>query len=234
MKVYQNNCGQIQFLNFYTDDNTCTVNFKFSQDNLNTVGNHHDAITLISKSKKSKDKADGKRSVPTFKKPFIKTKVKEIKKQNSAEYVDLTDEDPQPQRLHDNSTDHNCTSSTDSWSDETYISSDGLQGNLPAEILNQGLQVVTLTVTVKMEQLKQVAMNIELYNMEELSTTAFLTMNNKHLQKLYHKEGHSPHGFLMTKHHKYHMIVMVFQTSRYMSRIINGIDQLMTNGTTKS
>ena len=74
LNIYQNNRGQIQILNFAGDNSMCTVNVKFTHNNLNTAINHYNAITLICKSKRAKENTEV-RSVPTFKKPFIKTNI---------------------------------------------------------------------------------------------------------------------------------------------------------------
>ena len=74
LNIYQNNRGQIQILNFAGDNSMRTVNVKFTHNNSNTAVNHYDAITLICKSKWAKENTEVI-SVPTFKKPFIKTNI---------------------------------------------------------------------------------------------------------------------------------------------------------------
>ena len=149
LNIYQNNRGQIQVLNFAGDNSTRTVNVKFTHDNSNTAMNHYDAITLISKSKCAKENTEG-RSVPTFKKPFIKTKICQKNKSSCEQFIDLTDDNIDNNKIHGSSTDYNHTSSNDSWSDETYISSDGTSENLHNQTLNKEIQVVIRTVTLKM------------------------------------------------------------------------------------
>ena len=97
---------------------------KFTHDNSKTVVNHYNAITLISKSNHAKENTEG-RSVSTFKKPFIKTEICQKNKSSCEQFIDLKDDDIDNPKIHGSSTDYNHTSSNDSWSDETYISSDG-------------------------------------------------------------------------------------------------------------
>ena len=121
LNIYQNNGGQIQVINFSVDNPKRTVNVKFTHDNANTVGNHYNAITLLSKSDKKKQRSAQKQSIPTFKKPCVK---KEVKK-DDVFFIDLTDDDVPPVKLHGNTTEYSRTSSTESClSDETYASSD--------------------------------------------------------------------------------------------------------------
>ena len=125
LNIYQNNGGQIQVINFSADNPKRTVNVKFTHDNANTAGNHYDAITILSKSKKNKERSGEKRNIPTFKKQSVKREVKS----DDLVVIDLTDDDIPPPKLHGNTTDYNRTSSTESClSDETYVSSD-TQGN---------------------------------------------------------------------------------------------------------
>ena len=176
-----NNCCQIQVLNFSANNYTCNVNVKFSHDNLNTVGNHYDAITLISKSRKTKDKTEG-RSVPTFKKPIIKTKMGEPKKTFSQQYIDLMDEDMHQPKLHGNSIDYNRTSLTESWSDETYISSDGTSERSTRPNSEPGTSSgYPYSDTEEITTETSGDENTKAYNMEVLSVTTFSTIKQQAL-----------------------------------------------------
>ena len=181
LNIYQNNGGQIQVLNFAGDNSTHTVNVKFTHDNSNTVINHYNAITLISKSNCTKENAEGS-SVPTFKKPFIKTKICQKTKSSYEQFIDLTDDVIDNPKIHGSSTDYNRTSSNDSWSDETYISSDGTsekstqsnseQGNSSGYLYSDTEDITTETSGTD---------NPEMYNIEELSTTTFSTIEQQAL-----------------------------------------------------
>ena len=181
LNIYQNNRGQIQVLNFAGDNSTHTVNVKFTHNNSNTVMNHYDAITLISKSNRTKENTEG-RSVPTFKKPFIKTEIGQTNKSSCEQFIDLTDDDMDNPKVHGSSTDYNRTSSNDSWSDETYISSDGTSekstqpnsepGNSSGYPYNDTEDVTTETSGTD---------NPEMYNIEDLSTTTFSTIEQQAL-----------------------------------------------------
>ena len=62
-----------------------------------------------------------KKRIPTFKKPSVK---KEVRNDDVC-FIDLTDDDIPPVKLHGNTTEYSRTSSTESClSDETYVSSD--------------------------------------------------------------------------------------------------------------
>ena len=158
-----------------------TVNVKFTHDNSNTVENHYDAITLISKSNCAKENTEG-RSVLTFKKPFIKTEIGQKNKSSCEQFIDLTDDDINNSNIHGSSTDYNCTSSNDSWSDETYISSDGTSekstqpnsepGNSSGYPYSDTEDITTETSGTD---------NPEMYNIEVLSTTTFSTIEQQAL-----------------------------------------------------
>ena len=181
LNIYQNNRGQIQVLNFAGDNSMRTVNVKFTHDNSNTVINHYDAITLISKSNLTKENTEG-RSVPTFKKPFIKTKIGQKNKSSCEQFIDLTDDDIDNPKIHGSSTDYNRTSSNDSWSDETSISSDSTsekstqlnseQGNSSGYPYSDTEDITTETSGTD---------NPETYNIEDLSTTTFSTIEQQAL-----------------------------------------------------
>ena len=180
LNIYQNNQGQIQNLNFAGDNSTHTVNVKFTHDNSNTAVNHYDAITLICKSKWAKENTEV-RSVPTFKKPFIKTEICQKNKSSCEQFINLTDDDINNNKIHGSSTDYNRTSN-DSWSDETYISSDGTsekstqpnskQGNSSGYSYSDTEDVTTETSGTD---------NPETYNIEELSTTTISTIEQQAL-----------------------------------------------------
>ena len=181
LNIYQNNQGQIQILNFAGDNSMCTVNVKFTHNNLNTTINHYNAITLICKLKGAKENTEV-RSVPTFKKPFIKTDICTKKKSSFEQFIDLTDDDINNNKICGSSTDYNRTSSNDSWSDETYISSDGTserstqpnseQGNSSGYPYSDTEDVTTETGGTD---------NPEMYNIKELSTTTISTIEQQAL-----------------------------------------------------
>ena len=181
LNIYQNNRSQIQVLNFAGDNSTHTVNVKFTQDNLNTVWNHYNAITLISKSNNTKEKTEG-RNVLTFKKPFIKNEIGQQNKLSCEQFIDLTDDDINNPKLHGSSTDYHSTSLKDSWSDETYISSDDTSEKLTQPNSEPGtssgyLYSDTEEVTTEICRTD----NPENYNIEEMSTTTFSTIEQQAL-----------------------------------------------------
>ena len=181
LNIYQNNRGQIQILNFAGDNSTHTVNVKFTHNYSNTAINHYDAITLICKLKWAKENTEG-RSVPTFKKPVIKTDICKKKKSSCEQFINLTDDDIDNNKICGSSTDYNHTSSNDSWSDETYISSDSTserstqpnseQGNSSGCPYSDTEDVTTETSGTD---------NPETYNIEELSTTTISTIEQQAL-----------------------------------------------------
>ena len=153
---------------------------KFTHDNSNTAINHYDAITLICKSKQAKENTEV-RSVPTFKKPFIKTEICQ-KKLSCEQFIDLTDDDIDNNKIHGSSTDYNHTSSNDSWSDETYISSDGTSEKSTQPNSEQGKSSgYPYSDTEDITTETSGTDNPETYNIEELSTTTISTIEQQAL-----------------------------------------------------
>ena len=127
--IYQNNNGQIQLYHFTGDDNlTWTVRLKFTNDNLHPQGNHYEAIAT--KTRKSVQQPASQSEILKEKKEaFFKNPNNTqltINQTQEPIFIDLTDDNecisPPIRRRRHLSGENN--SSTDQWSDETYISSD--------------------------------------------------------------------------------------------------------------
>ena len=126
--IYQNNNGQIQLYHFTRDDNpTQTIRLKFTH-NLHPQGNHYEAI--VTKTRKSVQQPVSQLEILKEKKEaFFKNPNNTQLTINQIQepiFIDLTDDNkcisPPIRRRHHLSGENN--SSTDQWSDETYISSD--------------------------------------------------------------------------------------------------------------
>ena len=134
--IYQNNNGQIQVIHFTRCDNvTRIVRLKFTHDNLHPQGNHYEAIVRKKKTPSQplpfySDTMKGKKE-GIFKNPNNTGVKKEApQKEKETIFIDLTDDSHDdnecilpPMRRRRHCSGEN-TSSTDPWSDETYISSD--------------------------------------------------------------------------------------------------------------
>ena len=127
--IYQNNNGQIQLYHFTGDDNPMwTIRLKFTHDNLHPQGNHYEAI--VTKTRKSVQQPASQSEILKAKKEaFLKNPNNTQSTINQIQepiFINLTDDNkcisPPIRRRHHLSGENN--SSTDQWSDETYISSD--------------------------------------------------------------------------------------------------------------